>query len=163
MYIDGTLIINKSGIEYIGYEGETIKKKFTSLTAICNENTKCIEIFVNKSTSNNKIKTLPHDSTGIIPAIELINTDKKYNLIGDSGYIINQDKIKKYLNVKLITYKRKNQKIQNNEDDKLKLSKRYKIENFFAKIKIFNRIHVRRDKKIVTYLGFVYLACIAII
>ena len=31
-YIDGTLIINKSGIENIGYGCESRKKKFTSLT-----------------------------------------------------------------------------------------------------------------------------------
>ena len=62
MYIDGTLIINKSGIECIRYGGETIKKNLHR-SAICNKNTKCIEIFVNKSTNNNKIKTLPHDST----------------------------------------------------------------------------------------------------
>ena len=35
-FIDGTLIINKSGIENIGYGcGESLKKKFTSLTAVC--------------------------------------------------------------------------------------------------------------------------------
>ena len=72
-------------------------------------------------------------------------------------------KIKEYTNITLITYKRKNPKIQNNKDKKQKLTKRYKVENFFAKIKIFNRIHVRRDKKLVTYLGFVYLGCISII
>lgn len=167
MYIDGTLIINKSGIEGIGYGGETRKKKFTSLTAICNENIKCIKIFVNDTNEkiiyNKKIKTLQHDSCGIIPAIKLINTNKKYNLVGDCGYIINPKKIIEYPNVKLITYKKKNQKNQNNEDDTNKLSKRYKVENLFAKIKKFNRIHVRRDKKLITYLGFVYLGCIAII
>ena len=171
LYIDGTLIINKSGIEGIGYGGESRKKKFTSLTAVCNDNTKCVKIFANNTNNkniilNNKqrsITTLSHDSTGIIPAIELIKTDKKYNLIGDSGYIINPDKINVYKHVTLITYKKKNQKIQNNSNAKLKLAKRYKVENLFAKIKIFNRIHVRRDKKLITYLGFVYLGCISII
>ena len=63
-----------------------------------------------------------------------------------------------------ITVKRKNQKEQNTEDNKTKLKNRYspsgvyvpegnyKIENLFAKIKRFNRIHVRRDKLIVSLL-----------
>ena len=46
--IDGTLIINKSGIEGIGYGcGESRKKKYTSLTSICNENTKPVSIICN--------------------------------------------------------------------------------------------------------------------
>jgi len=171
MYIDGTLIINKSGIEGIGFGGAYRKKKFTSLTAVCNENTKCIKIFPNNTNTKvikykdkeYKLKTFEHDSKGIIPSIELIKTDKKYNLIGDTGYIINQDKISKYAHVTLITYKRQNQKTTNSEENKQKLSKRYRVENLFAKLKRFNRIHVRRDKKLISYLGFVYIGCIAII
>ena len=72
-----------------------------------------------------------------------------------------------------ITVKRKNQKEQNTEDNKAKLKNRYsplgvyvpegnyKIENLFAKIKVFNRIHVRRDKLIVSFMGFVHMAVIA--
>jgi len=40
------------------------------------------------------------------------------------------------------------------------LKERYKVENMFAKIKSYNRIHIRRDKTISSYLGFVYLGCI---
>ena len=32
----------------------------------------------------------------------------------------------------------------------------------FADIKIYQRVHVRRDRKMVNYMGFVYLACIKI-
>jgi hypothetical protein len=46
--IDGTLIINKSGIENIGYGcGESLKKKSTSFTTGCNDNTKPIPIICN--------------------------------------------------------------------------------------------------------------------
>lgn len=61
---NGTLIINKSGIENIGYGcGESLKKKFTSLTVVCNNNTKPISIMCNtnytKITKKNRIiKTL---------------------------------------------------------------------------------------------------------
>ncbi len=92
-FIDGTLIINKSGIENIGYGcGESLKKKFTSLTAVCNDNTKPISIicsFLRKrirpkgynanymkiTKKNNIIKTLPHDSKSILPSINQINND----------------------------------------------------------------------------------------
>ena len=82
--------------------------------------------------------------------------------MGDAGFIINKDNV--LLNVNLIvpfgnvyarraiTVKRKNQKEQNTEYNKAKLKNRYKIENLFAKIKVFNRIHVRRDKLIVSLL-----------
>ena len=59
----------------------SIKKKFTSLTAICNENMHCLTIFVNDTNEKeiirnnkiNKIKTLSHDSKGILPAIDNLN------------------------------------------------------------------------------------------
>ena len=70
--------------------------------------------------------------------------------MGDAGFIIN--KYNTPPNVNLITVKRKNQKEQNTEDNKSKLKNRYKIENLFAKIKVFNRIHVRRDKLIISLL-----------
>ena len=70
--------------------------------------------------------------------------------------------------------KRKNQLVQNTVIENQILKKRYKIENLFARIKQFNRVHVRRDKligcgesstffTIVTYLGFVHLAFMKII
>ena len=173
-FIDGTLIINKSGIEGIGYGcGESKKKKFTSLTAVCNDNTKPISIICNmnnikvittKKGIQKTIKTLPHDSKSIIPAINDINKkygDIKYNLMGDAGFIINTNVIPS--NINLITVKRKNQKIQNTESNKVKLKNRYKIENLFAKIKVFNRIHVRRDKLIASFMGFVHIAIMKII
>ena len=91
--------------------------------------------------------------------------------MGDAGFIINKDNISSNVNLivpfgnvyarRAITVKRKNQKEQNTEDDKAKLKNRYKIENLFSKIKRFNRIHVRRDKLIVSFMGFVYMAVIA--
>ena len=42
------------------------------------------------------IKTLPHDSKSITPAITDISkkySDIKYNLMGDAGFIINKDNI----------------------------------------------------------------------
>ena len=69
------------------FNNESKKKKFTSLTAVCNDNTKPISIICNmnniKVITTRKgiqktIKTLPHDSKSIIPAINDIN--KKYGV-----------------------------------------------------------------------------------
>ena len=86
----------------------------------------------------------------------MLRCDIKYNLMGDAGFIINKDNV--LSNVNLITVKRKNQKEQNSEDNKAILKNQYKIENLFAKIKVFNRIHVIRDKLIVSFMGFVHMA-----
>ena len=48
LLIDSTLIINKSGIESIGFGTNCKKKKFTKLSAISNLNTKNIAIIVDK-------------------------------------------------------------------------------------------------------------------
>ena len=119
------------------------------------------ETYTKKLTEVKTIKTLPHDSQTILPAIKSLKTNKSYNLVGDGGFIFDTSKIPS--NVNLIAVKRKNQLVQNTVDEKQILKRRYKIENLFAKIKRFNRVHVRRDKLIVSYLGFVYLAFMKII
>ena len=88
-------------------------------------------------------------------------TNKSYNLVGDGGFIFDRSKLQS--NINLIAVKRKNQNVQNTVIEKQILKKRYKIENLFAKIKQFNRVHIRRDKLIVSYFGFVYLAFMKII
>ena len=123
-----------------------------------------IKVITTKKGIQKTIKTLPHDSKSIIHAINDINKkygDVNYNLLGDAGFIINKDNVPSHVN--LITVKRKNQKEQNTEENKSKLKNRYKIENLFAKIKAFNRIHIRRDKLIVSFMGFVYMAVMKII
>ena len=86
------------------------------------------------------------------------------NIIGDKGYIINEnDKIKLLKKkVVIITPKRKNQKIKTTTEEKVKLKKRYKVENLFSKIKAYNRIHVIKDRLMSTYMGFVYMDLICI-
>ena len=112
------------------------------------------------------VKTLEHDVKGVKPIIKIIGKkDKPIKLIGDKGYLINSDDKKeiKKMNVDMIARllrqpKRKNQKKRNTKEELICLKERYKIENMIAKIKVFNRVHVRRDKLLCTYMGFVYLA-----
>ncbi len=87
---------------------------------------------------------------------------KKTFIIGDKGYIIDKNKIKNN-KIQIVTPKKKNQKTKNTDEENEKLKIRYKIENWFSKLKNFNRILVRRDKLIKTFMGFVYLGCICIL
>ena len=86
---------------------------------------------------------------------------KKYisvKLIGDKGYVTKQKFNVFNRKVKLIHPKRKNQKTKNTKKEKKILSKRHKIENFFAALKKYNRIMTRNEHKIVHYMSFVYIA-----
>jgi len=174
LFIDSTLIINKLGIENIGYGGSCKKKKFTKLTAITTEEGGIVAILPDKTyekpiENTNRIRqTLSHDVVNIEPIIKkvrtnLININKKIKIYGDKGYIIN-DKLKKRLykkyKVKVVHPIKKNQTKKNMHIEENKLKNRYKIENTFAFIKSCNRVHVRKDKSISCYMGFVYIACI---
>ena len=172
LIIDATNIINKNGIECIGYGSENRKKQFTKLTVISDKNAnaisiihhetnkKCVQLAENKTKI---INTLQHDIRGVIPSINKIKTNKEIILCGDAGYIVNDEnknKLKQTYNTTLITPYKKNQKKTNTEIEKQIIKKRPTVERAICKIKRFNRIHVRRDQKIRTYMGFVYIAYI---
>lgn len=139
------------------------KKKYTYLTTIINENKKPILVFNNKSIKKENINTLPHDTKSLIKSINLLKNKikKKTFIIGDKGYIIDKNKIKNN-KIQIVTPKKKNQKTKNTDEENEKLKIRYKIENWFSKLKNFNRILVR-DKLIKTFMRFVYLGCICIL
>lgn len=235
--IDATLIINKYGSDYVGYGGETRKKKFTKITMITDTKKKIINLAANKTSEkeivfgivpvkrkrgrpkkcdtevqvvnddvtevavnskptekqtacdakcdintkiNNqdldvihdpklvkkiKINTLEHDVKGIDSVFENcgLSKDRKKNLIGDGGYIMNDADKKRLLdrNINMITPYRKNQKKINTATEKTKLKGRSAIERSFASVKHNNnRIHVRKDRLLVNYLGFFYLGVI---
>ncbi len=152
------------------------KKKFTKLTAISTldtENaaiiadtvyTKDIKLSDNKSTT---IRTLSHDVKNVVPVVEdlrqTVPDNIKINLYGDKGYaMLKKDKAKllRKHNTRLVNVNKSNQKKKNMKKDERKLNHRYKVENMFARIKAYNRVHVRRDKTLACYMGFVYIACI---
>ena len=170
LFVDSTLIINKYGIEGIGYGTKCHKKKFTKLTAISTldtENaaiiadtvyTKDIKLSDNKSTT---IRTLSHDVKNVVPVVEdlrqTVPDNIKINLYGDKGYaMLKKDKAKllRKHNTRLVNVNKSNQKKKNMKKDERKLNHRYKVENMFARIKAYNRVHVRRDKTLACYMGF---------
>lgn len=169
LIIDATNIANKTGSENVGYGSETKKKKFTKITVLSNNDAKIISVEPHKTNSKtitydngnqSKIQTLEHDTKGIIPAIKNLNTNKNIILTGDLGYLVNDDTkktIKKNHNITLITPYRKNQKKNNTQQEKNELKTRYKVENAISKLKRFNRTCIRRDRKMNTFMGFIYL------
>lgn len=175
LLIDSTLIINKTGVDKIGYGGPCKKKKFTKLSLMSNLEGENVAVRMDNINvkdkkdypfkRNIKINTLNHDIKAIEPLIKDIRktTNKPIEVYGDKGYVISEDdkkRIKKSLNAKIIYTKRSNQKVKNTKKEKKILRKRYKIENMNADFKTYNRVHVRRDISEKTYLGFVYLALI---
>ena len=175
LFIDVTKISNKNGSENIGQfkklsflnltlrgiNVEYKKKNVTSLTVICDSNKIPIGIqYIDVNIKPNKKNTFKHEIKNVQNTLNTIPIDFKYhkvNLIGDKGYI-SQEKFKLgHKKISIITPKRKNQKIQNTKIEKELLKDRYKIENLFAHIKTFNRIYLRKDKKIKNYMSFVYM------
>ena len=186
LIIDSTFINNKYGIEDIGLNTDNKKKRASKLSIISDKDKfiySVINIKINnrinkdefknknknninkckKSKNKKKRKGFIHDVKTIQSTLDCINT--KYNfknitLLGDKGYINKNENY--YFNGKkiyLITYKKKNQKSNNNEDEN-KLKKRIYVENPIGLIKKNERIMTRKDHKIKSYMGFVYLGCL---
>ena len=154
LFIDSTFISNKTGSELVRANPLYYKKNVTKVTIICDSNKIPLSIVPFKPNVN--------DQRTIIDSINRLNLNKKrINLIGDKGFIVNKNKkleLLKNHNVKLIVPKKKNQK--NTRISKLMRSKlmvRNKVENCIQSLKAFNRIAIRRDRKISNYLGFLFL------
>lgn len=111
----------------------------------------------------NKIKTSIHDVMMIQTSLNNIKTtftnEKEITLTGDLGYLSSKLYKLNNENVLLITPKRKNQKNKNTENERIKLCSRYKIENCFGLLKQYERIILRKDRKINTFMSFIYIAC----
>lgn len=163
------VIDNKTLTKEITFGTEKIKRKrgrpkkteiVQEESIIDNEQSKIEEV---KKTIT--ITTLEHDVKGIIPVLENcgIPENKKRIVTGDMGYIVNEESNKILLEkgIKLITPYRKNQKKQNTVAEKRKLKKRSAIERRICSVKHNNnRIHVRKDRHMINYMGFLYLGII---
>ena len=130
----------------------------------CNTANEIKDSIKNKINNKNKIiKTSIHDVMMIQTSINNIKTKftniNGITLSGDLGYLtsthhhINNNKIL------LITPKRKNQIIKNTNIESIKLKSRYKIENCFGIIKQYERIILRKDRQMKTFMSFIYIAC----
>ena len=164
LFIDVTKISNISGRENIGINVEYKKKNVTALSAICDDNKIPIGIApmdTNLSKTKTGKHTIKHDVNGVQKTLDTIPFKlKEYvsvKLIGDKGYVTNKEFKIFGKKIKMIYPKRKNQKKKNTKKERKVLSKRHKIENFFANLKKYNRIVLRRDHKIDNYMSFTYM------
>lgn len=159
------VIENKSSTKEIILGAKKIKRKRGRPKKIPDNQINDIPI---KENNGKKIiiKTLEHDVKGIIPVLDNcgIQEYKMKNVIGDTGYLLNDDskEVLSKKNIRLITPYRRNQKKQNTEADKKKLKGRSAIERKFSSVKRHNRIHVRKDRFIINFMGFFYLGIINI-
>ena len=105
--------------------------------------------------------TIKHDIKGVQNTLDSIPVKLAKNvtvrLIGDKGYVTSQKFTAFNRKVKMIHPKRKNQKTKNTYNEEIILKNRYKIENFFASLKKYNRVIIRNERKIAHYMSFVYI------
>lgn len=164
LFIDTTYIINKYGIESITTHPEYKKKKVTKLSSIADKEKNVLAIVAvpTQISKSGKTKSFPHDVMSVQNTLDNICIDiPKYVNIkhaGDKGYITPKIFNLQGKNISMIAPKRKNQKSKNTKSDIKILSKRYRAENSLCDVKSNNRVMVRKDKKIDTFMGFVFLS-----
>lgn len=164
LLIDSTLIWNLNGSESIGYGYRDKKKKVTKSSFI-------IDPYYNIPLCHVPFKGNISDTKTIIDSYCNLPTFIKncsVNIIGDNGYLLNanrwENKFFKLNKINLIIPKRKNQRRKRlSKYKKSKLKERYKIEICIKRLKANNRIIIRKDKKIINYISFVYIGMLLIL
>ena len=165
LLIDATSINNKYGSENIVINVEYKKKKITKLSIVTNKQGFIYSIVpfdiknvnINYSTSVHDVRMINKS----IDEIKYINNNSKYyNLIADKAYKTNDKYKLKNKKIKIITPDKKNTINKNNKFKNKKLKLRVKIENVNCFIKKYERIILRKDRKIKYFMSFVYLGCL---
>ena len=167
---DTTLIVNKMGRDYTGYNPQLLKHKTSKISFITSNNGVPIDVFVtagNHYDSKILLEQLNNPNTNL----NKIKTNDN-ELLGDAGY--DSEKIRNKLHElkfgKLICNRNKRNirdpnkliKIKLTDIDKIKLKKRHKVENIFSYLKSFKRVSLRYDKFMYNYSNFVLLASLMI-
>jgi len=157
LFIDSTMIKNKRGRDCIGPNIYDRYKSATKINAIVTNTGIPLSICC--------LKASVHDSTLTDSAINDIKIKVVgTRIIGDKGYISsNQKTILKKKKIQLITPLRSNQLRQLSEFEKLKLSNRHIVENFFSWLKNYRKIQTRTCNFKSSFNGFVYISCIDIL
>ena len=83
---------------------------------------------------------------------------QEINLIGDKGYITSNNITLDNKKINVITPHKKNSKEKFIYRNSKKISYRYIIENTICSIKKEERISLRKDRKINTFMGWIYIS-----
>ena len=165
-FIDSTNTNNLRGSENIIINPELKKKKITKITEISDVDGFVVAVVFNQPLNkiikynfkNKEIQTAKHDSQCIEETLINKNKNIEFNnicLIGDKGYKIKNNN-EQY---KVVTPNKKNQKKNLiNRHDKEKIKFRHIVENSINGWKHKERINLRKDKKISTFSGWVFLS-----
>ena len=141
------------------------KKKVTKLSLITNKNgfIYTVKPFDIKNDHGNYLTAI-HDVKMIsknINDIKHINNESKYfHLLADKAYKTQENYKLNGKKIKIITPDKINSLKKNTKFLNKKLQKRTKIENINCFIKKQERIMVRKDRKLIYYMGFVYMGCL---
>ena len=174
--IDASFINNKYGIEDIALNIDNKKKRASKISiitdidkfiySILSIKVKINEIVkIDKRKKENKKRKLKkrqgfvHDVNTIQESLNKINTIYNFTnltLLGDKGYISSNKYKYNNVDVNLLTYKKKNQ-VPNTNNEMEILKERIYSENALGKIKKNERIMTRKDHKIKNYMSFVFL------
>ena len=158
LFIDSTMVNNSKGRDLIGVNPLYKKKKVTKISCVIDIKKHILAVVPFVSTK--------HDSTTVVDTLNAVPISLKpqkhcrLNLIGDAAYL----NTKKYYTygekkINLITPYRKNMNRHHSLFDRSKLRSRFRVEHTFQQLKKYNRINLRQDKLLCTYMNFMYMAC----
>lgn len=165
LLIDATSINNKYGSECLGINPEYKKKKVTKLSIITSSNGFIYSIIpFNIKNKFKNYNTFVHDSKMINDSLTNIknikNNSKYFILLADKAYMSkNKYKLTNKF-VKIITPNKINSKNKNTKSENKKLKKRIIVENTINNIKLYNRVNIRKEKKIKYYMSWIYISCL---
>lgn len=107
-----------------------------------------------------------HDSKMVIKTIEKIPISTRDAIIvADKGYIgeILRKQLKRNRRINFWAVPKKNMKKRLTPRQKEKMSKRVRVEHFFADLKRFNRMNQRMERTLEAFSSFCFIAMIALI
>ena len=164
---DTTNILNKGGIDKIGYNKMVPKHKISKLSIICDGNGTPLncELFKGNIYDSKILEEQLNNKYSISPTL---NDQNKEIFLADSAYdsrkLMEKIRDKGYKNIIIPQNKRniKNKSLirKMTESDKKIFKKRNVIERKNSKIKSYKRLNTRYDKYSSSYMGFVYLSFI---
>jgi hypothetical protein len=167
LLLDATSIYNKYGSENISINPEYTKKKVTKVSVLTNTKGFIYSVLPFKiNTINKKYSTSIHDVKMIDEHIidinkhkNIKNNSKYFSQLCDKAYKYNQD-VKKIIlnkNMNTITPDKKNAVIKNEKFKNIKLKKRIYIEHTNLNLKRYERLLVRKDRNINTFMSWIYI------
>jgi len=156
LLIDSMTVFNKRGREGTSIIPQYSKKKGTKIHII---GTKDKVPLISRLTDVKR-----SDSGEVVNCLDELHTlfyiNRNINLIGDKAYKMENIKhlLKIFYKTRCISYNKKNQIKKNTRTENNKLKDRIYIENINKLISDYDRLELRKDHKLSSYFGFLFMA-----